>query len=152
VQDRLLSGDLTGPPRLLVVNGLGRAHDLDASVPHHAGPSLGPGGTGNRAADSLDPVGVLETIMRDGPEVGVHTLVWCDTVELLHRRLGAGALREFGIRIGTAMTEEDSLTLLDSPYASTLRPHHALLYDEDRGRLVKLRPYALPPDDWSLPG
>jgi hypothetical protein len=50
------------------------------------------------------------------------------------------------------MSEDDSVTLLDSPYGSTLRPGHGLLYDEERGRLVKFRPYSLPPEGWSLPG
>jgi S-DNA-T family DNA segregation ATPase FtsK/SpoIIIE len=141
VQDRLVSGEVNGPPRLLVVNGLGRAHDLDAGSP----------GERQAGSDTLDPVQVLETILRDGPEVGVHTLVWCDTVETLHRRLGPDALREFGMRVGSHMEQDDSVALLDSTYATTLRGSHALLYDEDRGRLVKLRPYALPPDGWVPP-
>jgi S-DNA-T family DNA segregation ATPase FtsK/SpoIIIE len=164
VQDRLLSGDLAAPPRLLVLNGLGRARDLDVARP--SGPVARPSGPGpasepadpeppavpGPSPDGLDPVGVLEAILRDGPEVGVHTLVWCDTIGLLHRRLGPWALREFGARVGTAMSEDDSVTLLDSPYGSTLRPGHGLLYDEERGRLVKFRPYSLPPEGWSLPG
>jgi len=69
----------------------------------------------------------------------------------LHRRLGPDALAEFGLRLGGEMSAEDSMALLDSSYAATLRPQHALLYDEDHGRLVKLRPYALPPDGWAPP-
>jgi len=160
VQDRLVGNELNGPPRLLVVNGLGRAHDFDAEASHVPVLAPAPGDLGDAAdehdlppdsLDRLDPVGVLEAILRDGPEVGVHTLVWCDTVELLYRRLGPDALREFGLRVGGAMSQEDSVALLDSTYGATLRPAHALLYDEDHGRLVKLRPYALPPDGWVPP-
>jgi DNA segregation ATPase FtsK/SpoIIIE, S-DNA-T family len=125
------------PPCLLVVNGLGRARWLDAGA--------GAPGPEREAAD------VLATILRDGPEVGVHTLAWCDSVDLLDRRLGREALVDFGACVATTMDEQDSTTLLDSAYASTLRPRHALLADEERGRLVKFRPYVLPPSDWHLP-
>ena len=93
---------------------------------------------------------MLAAILRDGPEVGVHTLVWCDSVDLLHRRLGPDALREFGVRVGAAMDDDASITLLDTPDATRLKPHQALLYDESRGRLVKFRPYGLPAPGWAL--
>jgi hypothetical protein len=137
VQDRLVDGEHDGPPRLLVISGLGRARDFDPRA----------NATG---IDGLDPVEVLAAILRDGPEVGVHSLVWCESVDALHRRLGPDGLREFGIRIGAAMEEEPSVTLLDTPDAVRLKPHQALLYDESRGRLVKFRPYELPPQGWTL--
>ncbi len=93
VQDRLVDGEVDGPTRLLVVSGLGRARDFDPRA--------------NRTGiDGLDPVEVLAAILRDGPEVGIHTLVWCDSVDLLHRRLGPDALREFGVRVGAAMDDD----------------------------------------------
>ncbi len=137
VQDRLVNLEVDAPSRLLVVNGLGRARDFDPR-PNAA------------HVDGLDPVEVLAAILRDGPEVGVHTLVWCESVEQLHRRLGADPLREFGVRVGAAMDDESSVTLLDTPDAARLKPHQALLYDEGRGRLVKFRPYALPAPGWAL--
>jgi DNA segregation ATPase FtsK/SpoIIIE, S-DNA-T family len=136
VQDRLATGDVVAPTRLLVISGLGRARDFDPRAN-----SLG--------IDGLDPVEVLAAIMRDGPEVGVHTLVWCESVELLHRRLGPEALREFGVRVAAVMEDEMSVTLLDTPDATRLKPHQALLYDESRGRLVKFRPYGLPAPGWA---
>ena len=137
VQDRLVDGVVDAPSRLLVISGLGRARDFDPR----------PNATD---VDGLDPVEVLAAILRDGPEVGVHTLVWCDSVDQLHRRLGPDALREFGVRVGGAMDDDASLTLLDTPEAARLKPHQALLYDETCGRLVKFRPYALPAPGWAL--
>lgn len=93
----------------------------------------------------------LLTVLRDGPEVGVHTLLWCETLEQLEARLGEGASRHFGLRAATVLAQADSLALLDSAYGASLRPHHALLADEDRSRLVKFRPYLMPPAGWSLP-
>ncbi|MGZ4717447.1 MAG: hypothetical protein ACXWCB_12225 [Acidimicrobiales bacterium] len=137
VQDRLVNLEVDAPSRLLVVSGLGRARDFDPRA-------------SSTDVDGLDPVEVLAAILRDGPEVGIHTLVWCDSVDVLHRRLGADALREFGVRVGAAMDEDASITLLDTPDASRLKSHQALLYDESRGRLVKFRPYGLPGPGWSL--
>ena len=137
VQDRLVDDEVDAPSRLLVVSGLGRARDFDPR-------------TNSTGIDGLDPVEVLAAILRDGPEVGIHTLVWCESVDLLHRRLGSDALREFGVRVGASMDDDASITLLDTPDAARLKPHQALLYDEGRGRLVKFRPYGLPAPGWSL--
>ena len=137
VQDRLVDDEHDAPSRLLVVSGLGRARDFDPRA----------SATG---IDGLDPVEVLAAILRDGPEVGIHTLVWCESVDMLHRRLGADALREFGVRVGATMDDDSSITLLDTPDALGLKPHQALLYDESRGRLVKFRPYELPAPGWEL--
>ena len=137
VQDRLSVGEVAGPPRLLVVNGLARARDLDARV--------------RSDVDGIDPVPMLEAIVRDGPEVGVHTLVWSETVDLLDRRLGLAAVREFGLRVATMLGDAESEALLDTPAAAHLRPGQAVLYDEDRGRVQTFRPYRLPAPGWRPP-
>jgi hypothetical protein len=80
--------------------------------------------------------------------VGVHTLVWCDTVTNLNRTLERRLLREFALRVAFQMSAEDSSTLLDSPAASKVGPNRAYLYSEDEGRLEKFRPYGLPPAAW----
>ena len=88
------------------------------------------------------------TILKDGPEVGVHTIVWCDTYTNLNRSLDRSAQREFAMRTVLQMSAEDSANLIDSPAASKLGQHRAFFFDEDGGRLEKFRPYALPEDDW----
>ena len=55
------------------------------------------------------------TILRDGPPVGVHTLVWCDSVNNLNRTFDRQGLREFEIRILFQMSANDSSTLIDCP-------------------------------------
>ncbi|HQY94522.1 MAG: hypothetical protein WAU00_07920 [Caldilinea sp.] len=77
--------------------------------------------------------------LRNGPEVGVHTIVWCDTVTNLNRTLERRLLREFALRVAFQMSAEDSSTLLDSPAASKVGPNRAYLYSEDEGRLEKFR-------------
>jgi hypothetical protein len=94
---------------------------------------------------------LFSTILRDGPEVGVHTLVWCDTVTNLSRSLDRRALREFSMRAAFQMSAEDSATVLDSPAASRLGTFRALYVSEDEGIMETFRPYGLPPTKWLTP-
>ena len=86
--------------------------------------------------------------MKDGPDVGVHSLIWCDTLLNLTRVIDRRAQREFALRVVLQMTVEDSNNLIDSRAAEQLGPNRALFRDEDTGRLEKLRPYATPSQAW----
>jgi len=91
----------------------------------------------------------LAAVLRDGPDVGVHALVWCDTYAGLERVLERRQIGEFDLRVAMPMSVEASNNLLDSSAASKLKPHYALLYDEERvSYLEKFRPYALPDERW----
>lgn len=59
-------------------------------------------------------------------EMGIHTLVWCDTVANLSRSLDRRSLREFAMRAVFQMSAEDSADLVDSPAAGKLGPYRAL--------------------------
>lgn len=100
--------------------------------------------------DGHNSVELLETILRDGPEVGVHVIAWADTLANVARGMSRKALREFGLRVGAVMSSEDSMTFLDDLAASKIsKPHRAIYVDEDRpGQLVAFRPYAMPPAGW----
>jgi len=89
-------------------------------------------------------VRALERIVQDGPEVGVHTLVWSSAVGALSHQVGRGTVRAFALRVVMQLPADDSSVLIDSTYASTLHPNQALLYDEGAGRLTKFRPYVMP--------
>ncbi len=136
IQDRLTADITDAPPVLLVVHGLGRARDLDVG---RAGPA-GPG--------DLDLSALLETILHDGPEVGVHTIAWCDSVAAFERRLPRRALSDFALRIVAAVDEDDSDLLVDGSAAVGLRDTQAVLFDEERGRLRTFRPYGPAEPDW----
>lgn len=144
VQRRLDDDSAAQPPLFLLVHGLQRARDLrqeDSFGGSFAAFSDDP-------APAANPAQQFATILRDGPEVSVHTLVWCDTVTNLNRTLERRLLREFSLRVAFQMSAEDSSTLLDSPAASKVGPNRAYLYSEDEGRLEKIRPYGLPPAAW----
>jgi energy-coupling factor transporter ATP-binding protein EcfA2 len=142
VQRRLDNERAVQPALFLLVHGLQRARDLRQEDSFSSFASF----SGEPA--SANPAQQFATILRDGPEVGMHTIVWCDTVTNLNRTLERRLLREFALRVAFQMSAEDSSTLLDSPVASKVGPNRAYLYSEDEGRLEKFRPYGLPPAEW----
>jgi len=95
-----------------------------------------------------NPAQQFATIVREGPEVGVHTIVWCDTYANLTRTLDRRSLREFEMRVAMQMSAEDSANLIDTPAASKLGLYRAYFYSEDESRLEKFRPYGLPSEAW----
>jgi S-DNA-T family DNA segregation ATPase FtsK/SpoIIIE len=90
----------------------------------------------------------LATVLREGPPVGVHTLIWCDSVTSLERAINRQGLREFAMRIVFQMSPTDSTHLIDSPVAGVLGRHRALLYRDETAGLEKFRPYAPPAEAW----
>jgi hypothetical protein len=94
------------------------------------------------------PARLFATVLRDGPEVGVHTLIWCDSAASLARVFDRQALREFDLRVLFQMSAGDSSQLIDTPIASKLGAHYALLHDEEAGRIEKFRPYRWPNLEW----
>ncbi|MBL9125365.1 MAG: hypothetical protein JNG90_17135 [Planctomycetaceae bacterium] len=87
-------------------------------------------------------------LLREGPSVGIHLLVWCDTLTNFNRTLDRQGLREFDTRILLQMSSADSSLLIDVAAASQLGRRRALLHREDEGRLEKFRPFAAPGDEW----
>ena len=99
--------------------------------------------------DGLRPVEALRTILKEGPEGGVHTIAWCDTWPNARTHLDDRLHGEFSQRVGGIMNGDDSRWFLDDEAAARLDDHRCLYYDEDRpGQLVKFRPYALPDQEW----
>ena len=90
----------------------------------------------------------LATILREGPAVGVHALVWCDSYSNVSRWLDRQAQRDFDQRILLQMSASDSSQLMESPGASKLGTHLAFYYSEEMGRAEKFRPYAIPAAEW----
>lgn len=126
------------PSTYLIVAGLQRARAVRAD------------GTGYRRPDT--PPGAayhLGTILRDGPEVGVHTIAWADTPASLQSVVDRRLLGEFGMRVALPMSEKDSKEWIDSTAAARLRAYRALLSDEEQpGGLQTFRPYDVPDPSW----
>jgi len=94
------------------------------------------------------PAVQLATILREGPSLGVHTTIWCDSLNNLNRALDRQTLREFEMRVVFQMSSGDSSTLIDTPIAGKLGPYRALYVSEERGLLEKFRPYRFPSAEW----
>lgn len=143
VQDRMETEEGQKPSIYLLIYGLQRARDLRQTEDL----SFSSFGSGDSSGQP-NPAKQFATILREGPELNVHTLTWCDTLTNLNRTLERGALREFEMRAVFQMSSDDSMSLIDLPTASKLGPYRALLYSEETGRAEKFRPYRLPEDDW----
>ncbi len=94
------------------------------------------------------PAKMFTNVLRDGPPVGIHTIVWCDSVNNLNRTLDRQGMKEFENRILFQMSSNDSSTMIDSPAASKLGENRALYYSEEENRIEKFRPYGLPEAEW----
>ncbi len=94
------------------------------------------------------PSKLFGDVLRDGPPVGIHTLIWCDSVNNMNRTLDRQGMKEFENRILFQMSANDSSSLIDTPAASKLGENRALYYSEEENRIEKFRPYGIPELEW----
>ncbi|HMM95098.1 FtsK/SpoIIIE domain-containing protein [Phycicoccus sp.] len=134
VRNRIESEDPKRPARVLFLFGIHRARELDPDVT-----SL------DTDQDLLDG---LESILRDGPEVGIHTCLWADSVSGVARRMTPRMMREMGWRIAGRMSADDSQNLIGSGLATQLRDNQLVLVNDDRGSSTRLTGFAPPSRLW----
>ncbi len=139
--ERRVKGEAGRPPRFLFVFGVQRFRELRKADDDF--------GFSRRGAErEPSPAERFTAILKDGPGVGVHVVVWCDTLTNLNRTFDRPLLREFGMRVLFQMSPTDSSTLMDSPAASRLGRHRALFLQEEQERPEKFRPYGVPDPGW----
>ena len=80
----------------------------------------------------LPPSKLFGDVLRDGPPVGIHTIIWCDSVNNMNRTLDRQGMKEFENRILFQMSANDSSTLIDTPAASKLGENRALVLQRGR--------------------
>jgi hypothetical protein len=141
VKRRLDNQILDGESVFVVVRDLARYRDLRKSEGDF-GFSFGGG------EKKASPAENFMTVLRDGPTVGVHAIIWCDSLTNLQRTFERNAIKEFELRVLFQMSSSDSSQLVDSPLASKLGPQRALFIHEETGTLEKFRPYAFPKPEW----
>jgi len=99
-------------------------------------------------AAKVNPTKQLATILTEGSNLGVHTLVWCDSYTNLSSRIGERLIQEFDMRVALQVTESDSNDLIDAPSANKLGLFRALYLSKKKGELKKFKPYGLPTEEW----
>jgi DNA segregation ATPase FtsK/SpoIIIE, S-DNA-T family len=139
VDRRVDEDDVRAPSTLLVVYGAHRARDLD---PLRSEVVFGDDDGGP------DLLGPLRKVVTDGPEVGVHTWIWVDSVGGLKRRLPTAVQRELGFRIAGTMSRDDSVDLLDVDTAAKCRAHQVVVLDDATGLVQRATAYAVPDTGW----
>ncbi|MCG8450297.1 MAG: hypothetical protein MI725_12070, partial [Pirellulales bacterium] len=142
VKRRIESAEDPFPPQYLVVHDLAQFRDLRLTEDDFGFSSTGSNGR-SPAVDKQ-----FRELLREGPEVGVHVLLWCDSYNSLTRCVDRLTLREIDFRVALQMSAGDSTSLIDSPAAGRLGEHRAILYRDDVGTGEKFRPYGAPQADW----
>lgn len=124
----LLSDD--GAPMLVVVDALDRLRDLRQSESLDFSLDAATKQSGSKAFQSL---------LRDGPGVGVFVIVTLPSAEVFTRWLPRQSQNNLELRIIGPINAADSSLLIDSPAASELSPATMILYDDADGRTAKFR-------------
>jgi hypothetical protein len=138
---RLLDPRASYPPRYLIITSLQSWRELrrqedDFSFSVDDGPAT--------------PDKALPNILKDGPAVGMHAIIWIDTFNNYNRFIDRSVQREFENRILFQMSQMDSSQLIDSPAAGRLGANRALVYCEEKGQIEKFRPWGLATESWIL--
>ncbi len=135
ISQRAADESLDAPPILLFIHGLQRFRSLRRPENEFD--------FGAAAAEGESPDKAFLRVLREGPNVGVHTVVWADTVATINRTLERSALKEFDQRVLFQMSASDSSALIDAATAGLIGANRALFYAEELGTIEKFRPYAL---------
>lgn len=137
VKRRTESG-AAGERRFLAIQGLQRYRALRKSESGYSF-SLDAQEGKPPAADKM-----LADIVKDGPAVGIHVVVWADSHGAFERCFDRLMLREFDHRLLFQLSAADSSNLMDAGDAAQLGPNRALLFSEERGVKEKCLPYRVP--------
>ncbi|QEG39508.1 FtsK/SpoIIIE domain-containing protein [Roseimaritima ulvae] len=116
-------------PIIVVISPLERFRELRQTDSYSF--SLDDSGGGAPAA--------LQALLRDGPQVSVHTILCCQSAETLTRWLPRSVHHDLELRLLGRMSGTDSANLIDTPEASDLTAATMLMYDDAEGRLTKFR-------------
>ena len=138
VSRRSQSADEQHADWYLVVHDLGQFRDLRKTEDDFSFSS----------SKEVTPDRLFRDILREGPGVGVHVLVWSDSYNAMNRSIDRLSLREIDYRVAFQMSSADSTGLIDSPLAARLGENRALLYRDDLGTLEKFRPHSRPSEAW----
>jgi len=131
-------GEAPAPKTFLLVIGIERFRALRQDDEFASFSSSSEEGEGASAAANFGK------LLSDGPNEGIHSIVWCDTLANLNRTFSRKMIREFEMRVLYQVSANDSSELIDSPVANRLGLYSALLFTAFNGAVEKFRPYGEP--------
>lgn len=91
---------------------------------------------------------MLAHILKEGPDVGVFTLMQVSTIDAFTKSLDDDLLKEFSQRIASQMNPDNSIKMIGNQKAAKLGNNRALYYDDNENSLVKFIPYEIPNFSW----
>jgi|GEM_PF-6398668 len=97
--------------------------------------------------DQSAPVGNLfATLLRDGPDVGIHCITQLDVVSSVERVFGYSGIKSFGVRLSSQLSDSEANHFFGSTAIPKLNnPAQMLFYDEENpGVVEKLRYFQAP--------
>jgi hypothetical protein len=132
LKDRISQGHSNWEPVLWCVSPLERFRDFRKSDDFSFGDSGAPA-----------PDAIFQELLREGPSVGMHAIVWAQNASSIPRWLPRQSMQDFELRALMTMSAQDSNNLIDQPTAQKMNANVMLLYDDATGRITKFRPYEL---------
>ncbi len=137
------SGDAPpdSPELILAIRNIGQFRSLRRDEDDY-------GLVGFGAAKAATSATMLGDLIRKGPLVGIHVIIWSDTFSNAMRWLSTSLLREFDNRIAFRLNQTDSASLIDTPVAAALSPGRAILYRDQTGTADRFRPFNWPSNEW----
>ncbi len=129
------------PELILAIRNIGQFRSLRRDEDDY-------GMSGFGAAKEATPATMLGDLIRKGPLVGIHVIIWADTFSNAMRWLSTSLLREFDNRIAFRLNQTDSASLIDTPVAAALSPGRAILYRDQTGTADRFRPFNWPSTAW----
>jgi S-DNA-T family DNA segregation ATPase FtsK/SpoIIIE len=133
VRERVERGAYEERAVALVLFGLQRATELVPYDPYMESSDDG---------DEPSPGANLASIVRDGPDVGLHVVVAVDSLAQFERKCGRDLLREFDLRIAGSMASPgDISTIADTSRNVELRTSQVIVVDNFQGAVTRLRAY-----------
>ncbi|MEL7264952.1 MAG: FtsK/SpoIIIE domain-containing protein, partial [Planctomycetota bacterium] len=96
---------------------------------------------GDGAGGNVSGSAALQSVLKDGPEVGVHVVMCCGGSDALQKTLPRSSHHDLELRILGRVNAATSSTLIDAPDASQLALATMLLYDDADGSMKKFRPF-----------
>ena len=95
-----------------------------------------------------DEGNLLAHILKEGPDVGVYSMIQVDTMDNFTKNLDDNLLKEFSQRIASQMNPDNSVKLLGNQKAAKLGSNRAWYFDDNENTMIKFKPYELPNFSW----